>query len=279
MTERFLSALEYTYELHALQRRKGPEPAVSYLGHLLGVSSLVIDDGGSEDEAIAALLHDAVEDAGGHPTLEEIRRRFGDHVAGIVEQCSDTDVVPKPPWRERKEAYISRLGEEATSPDVLRVVAADKLQNVRSMMDDYRRHGETLWERFSTGSAADQLWYYQSVVAVLLSRRPGPLSYELDRTVTVLDWIVSAGGFERAGSDSGLSWEKIKGAWWATGRTGTEWEISPTAQGRFAITVGRWDEPDWSADTLADAQQLCFEIDRRPPFWQELMTTEWVPTD
>jgi (p)ppGpp synthase/HD superfamily hydrolase len=160
----------FTYDLHATQRRKGPEPAVPYLGHLLGVCSIVIEDGGDEDEAIAALLHDAVEDAGGQPTLDQIRARFGENVASIVEQCSDTDQADKPPWLERKTAYLSHLKDPATPESVLRVSAADKLQNARALLDDYRRIGDELWARFTTGSASDQLWYYNSLSRIFLMR-------------------------------------------------------------------------------------------------------------
>ena len=107
LSARFEDALAYAAHLHAGQPRK--DTAIPYVAHLLAVCSLVLEDGGDEDEAIAALLHDGPEDAGGHETLEEIRRRFGDRVADIVADCSDTFETPKPPWRERKEAYLAHL--------------------------------------------------------------------------------------------------------------------------------------------------------------------------
>jgi (p)ppGpp synthase/HD superfamily hydrolase len=186
LTSRFREALELAYQLHATQRRKG-DPGVPYLGHLLGVCSIVIEDGGSEDEAIAALLHDAVEDQGGARTLAEIRRRFGPHVASIVEQCSDTDHVPKPPWRARKEAYLAHLDAAGTPEAVLRVSAADKLHNACAILEDHRRYGDRLWERFTTRSAADQLWYYTALTRILRRRLPGQLSDRLAETVGALE--------------------------------------------------------------------------------------------
>ncbi|HHJ14715.1 MAG TPA: HD domain-containing protein [Gammaproteobacteria bacterium] len=126
---RFESALAF-----ATQARKGTR--IPYLSHLLAVSALVLESGGDEDQAIAALRHDAVEDQGGRPALEEIRRRYGDRVAAIVEGCSDTDVIPKPPWKERKQAYVDHLAE--AQPDVLLVSLADKVHNLRSIVLDHR---------------------------------------------------------------------------------------------------------------------------------------------
>lgn len=142
---RFREALTYASELHECQPRKGTE--IPYLAHLLSVAALVLEDGGDEDEAIAALLHDAVEDQGGKPTLDAIRSRFGERVAHIVEACSDTDTWPKPPWRERKERYIEYL--EAACPGVLRVSLADKLHNARAIVLDYRQMGDPLWSKFN----------------------------------------------------------------------------------------------------------------------------------
>jgi (p)ppGpp synthase/HD superfamily hydrolase len=180
--DRFASAIQLAVELHSRQVRKGSK--VPYLGHLLGVCGLVIDAGGSEDEAIAAVLHDAVEDQGGAATLDRIRGMFGDNVATIVEACSDTDVVPKPPWRERKEAYIAHL---RTAPEsVLRVSSADKLNNLRAIVRDYRRVGDQLWAIFNAD--ADQVWYYGSLLGVFEERLPGPVTEELRQTYdTLLD--------------------------------------------------------------------------------------------
>lgn len=187
VTDRFRQALDYASELHAWQSRKGTE--IPYVSHLLAVCALVLEDGGDEDEAIAALLHDAVEDQGGKPVLEEIRRRFGGRVAGIVAECTDTDEVPKPPWRKRKEDYLARLPE--ASPEALRVSCADKLHNARSLAADYRRVGERLWERF-TASRDETLWYYRSLLRVYEARGAGILAEELKRAVAELEGLVRA---------------------------------------------------------------------------------------
>jgi (p)ppGpp synthase/HD superfamily hydrolase len=174
--DRFDDALVYAADLHRDQVRK--ESRVPYVSHLLAVTSLVIEDGGDEDEAIAALLHDAVEDQGGAPRLEDIRRRYGDGVAAIVAGCSDTDQTPKPPWRLRKEAYLAHLADPATPASVLRVSAADKLHNARSVLADRRVLGDLVWDRFNAGRE-EQLWYYRAVVEVMRTRFPGRLTDEL----------------------------------------------------------------------------------------------------
>lgn len=179
LTERFDRAVSLARTLHAGQRRKGTD--IPYLAHLLAVAAVVLEDGGDEDEAIAALLHDAVEDQGGAPTLDRIRRLFGDRVAGIVNACSDTDVVPKPPWRERKEAYIRHL--VTADQSALRVSLADKLHNAQAILYDLREQGEELWGRFSTKSPDDQLWYYDELAKAYAERFPGPMAAELRRTV------------------------------------------------------------------------------------------------
>ncbi len=184
---RFTRALELAYELHAGQTRKGSD--VPYFGHLLGVTSIVIETGSSEDEAIAALLHDAAEDQGGRETLARIRSEFGDDVAEIVESCSDSLGDPKPPWRERKRAYLEHL-EEASEP-ALKVSLADKLHNARTIVVDYRDVGEELWERFN----ADRdpvLEYYRALAAIFSRLTPGALATELAVTVGELDALVAA---------------------------------------------------------------------------------------
>ncbi len=145
LTGQFSKALVYAELKHHNQVRKGGD--IPYVGHLLTVAGLVINDGGSEAQAIAALLHDAVEDAGGPATLEEIKKNFGDEVARIVEECSDTDEEPKPPWLDRKQNYINHLAD--VGEDTLLVSVADKLDNARSMLRDYHTHGPSLWERFT----------------------------------------------------------------------------------------------------------------------------------
>jgi (p)ppGpp synthase/HD superfamily hydrolase len=153
------------------------------------VTSLVIETCSSEDEAIAALLHDAAEDQGGHETLQRIRDEFGDNVAGIVESCSDSLGEPKPPWRERKRAYLEHL-EEADDA-ALHVSLADKLHNVRTIVVDYRDAGEALWERFNA-ERDEVLAYYRALAAIFSRRMPGALATELSVTVAELDALVAA---------------------------------------------------------------------------------------
>jgi (p)ppGpp synthase/HD superfamily hydrolase len=176
--QRFQDALQFASALHATQLRKGT--AIPYVSHLLSACALVLESGGSEDEAIAALLHDAVEDQGGPPVLAEIERRFGPGVAAIVAGCTDSDTEVKPPWRPRKEAYIAHLREAPLS--VQRVSAADKLHNARSIVADLHRIGGALFSRF-TGGREGTLWYYETLATVFSESEVGPLAEELRRTV------------------------------------------------------------------------------------------------
>jgi GTP pyrophosphokinase len=150
------------------------------------VASLVLEHGADEDETIAALLHDAAEDAGGAGRLEDIRGRFGARVAEIVAGCTDSDATPKPPWRERKESYLNRL--KTASASVRLVSAADKLYNVRSALRLYRASGEAAWQRFA-GGREGMLWYYRAAVEALLGSACAPLVEELDRAVTELELL------------------------------------------------------------------------------------------
>src|SRR4051812_35754444 len=138
---RFQRAFQFAAEMHRGQTRKAS--SIPYVAHLIGVTSLVLEAGGDEDLAIAALLHDVVEDCGGTPMLKEVRRRFGSRVAKVVDGCTDAYTDPKPPWRERKERYIARLRNE--DKDTRLVSAQDKLNNVRSIVSDYRVGGESVW--------------------------------------------------------------------------------------------------------------------------------------
>lgn len=178
LSQRFEDALIYAAKLHTRQVRKGS--GVPYIAHLLGVASIVLEYGGDEDEAIAALLHDSIEDQGGDTVRQEIRRRFGERVAEIVDGCTDTDVQPKPPWRERKEAYINHIRDAA--PSVRLVSVADKLHNAQTILKDYRSVGDAIWERFKGGKEGT-LWYYRSLVTEFRATGPSPLVDELDRVV------------------------------------------------------------------------------------------------
>ena len=181
---KFCDALTFATQLHANQMRKGK--SVPYIAHLLAVTSIALEHGATEDEAIAALLHDAVEDQGGLPTLEKIRARFGDAVARIVLGCTDstvTDPAKKPPWKERKVAYLAHL--EQAAPSVRLISAADKFHNARSLLADYRLEGEGVWERFNGGKDGT-LWYYSELLKRFKEAGPGPLADELERVLTEL---------------------------------------------------------------------------------------------
>lgn len=178
--EKLQRALEYASRLHRDQYRKGTR--IPYITHLLAVAAIVGENGGSENEVVAALLHDAPEDQGGLATLEDIRARFGDEVAEIVEGCTDTYDDPKPPWRERKDNYLAHLA--GASDSVRLVSSADKLHNARTVLSDYRVLGEDLWERFN-GGREGTLWYYRAIVDGL--KNEGPVVEELDRVVTELE--------------------------------------------------------------------------------------------
>lgn len=184
---RFAEAVDWAAELHRDQVRKGT--AIPYLSHLLAVASLTLEAGGDEEDAIAGVLHDAIEDTGA--TSAEIEQRFGSKVATIVLACSDATEHPKPPWRQRKEAYLAHLADPTTPVEVLRVSAADKLHNARSIVGDYRTVGAQLWDRFSVG-VDDQLWYYTSLAKTLSRRLPSPLTDELVRTVAALQAEVAS---------------------------------------------------------------------------------------
>ncbi|HEX2281941.1 MAG TPA: HD domain-containing protein [Thermomicrobiales bacterium] len=195
----FESALKFATRLHADQPRKGSD--APYISHLLAVAAIALEHGATEKEAIAALLHDAVEDQGGQETLKEIRRRYGKRVAGIVAACSDTDQTPKPPWRERKEAYVERLRSEPYS--VRLVVAADKLHNARHLLSSYRVQGEEVWSHFK-GGRDGTLWYYRAVVDALRgAAEPGEdqlqaIIDEIERTLATLQQAIAEQGLTAA---------------------------------------------------------------------------------
>jgi GTP pyrophosphokinase len=188
LSSRFRDALVYAAELHAEQTRKASQ--VPYIAHLLGVTSIALEHGADEDEAIAALLHDAVEDQGGQRTADEIRRRFGDRVVEIVLGCTDADTIPKPPWRERKERYIAHI--EHASPSVWLVATSDKVYNARSILADFCRLGDGVWARFNGGKDGT-LWYYRTLADKLRDKAPPPLAEELERVVSALECETATG--------------------------------------------------------------------------------------
>ena len=187
LSPRFGQALHYAVLIHAGQLRKGTE--IPYSSHLLGVASIALEYGANEDEAIGALLHDAGEDAGGQARIEDIRQRFGNQVADIVDGCTDAYALPKPPWRQRKEDYIAHI--TTASASVRLVSAADKLHNARAILRDYRVHGEKLWLRFSGGKDGT-VWYYRSLVAAFTAVDNNQLIEELKRVLSEIEMLSEA---------------------------------------------------------------------------------------
>ncbi len=182
LSPRFEQALLYACWLHGGQVRKGT--SIPYLSHLLSVAGLALEYGADEDEAIAALLHDVIEDAGGKARAVDLRLRFGDRVADIVQGCTDADTIPKPPWQERKNRYISEL--ETVSPSARFVSCCDKLHNARSIVSDLRQHGDKIWQKFAGGKDGS-LWYYLELFKSYrrLNVCP-PLVDELERTLAMM---------------------------------------------------------------------------------------------
>jgi len=184
ITSRFVKAFDLTNQLHAKQYRK--DSNVPYVSHLLAVAALVLEDGGDEDQAIAALLHDAVEDQGGFETLDIIEKQFGERVARIVKGCSDSFITPKPSWIDRKQKYLTHLQD--ADQDILRVSLADKLHNARSILSDLRTQRDLVWERFNGGKDGT-LWYYQSLLVIFRDRSISPLVKELASVVLRIEEI------------------------------------------------------------------------------------------
>ena len=189
MSDRLVSAFALACRIHCGQQRKGS--GVPYITHPMGVAALVGEYGGDEEEIIAALLHDVVEDGGGLNALAEIREQFGERVARIVEACSDAVSKPKPPWLKRKEAFISRI--ESAPPDVRLVATADKLHNARSTLRDVAAEGDGVWERFS-GKRHGTLWYYPAVTEALGAGWSHPVLGALEDAVAELSEFVSKEG-------------------------------------------------------------------------------------
>jgi (p)ppGpp synthase/HD superfamily hydrolase len=179
---RFLKAFVFAADKHKRQTRKAS--SIPYIAHLMGVASLVLEAGGDQDLAMAALLHDVVEDCGGAPMLKEVRRRFGARVAKVVDGCTDADAYPKPPWLERKQKYVERLRHEDAGTRL--VSAADKLNNVRSILSDYRTIGESVWSRFN-GGREGTLWYYRTLRDEFLRDKPNRITRDLALAVCELE--------------------------------------------------------------------------------------------
>ena len=180
-SERLDEAFAFAHTLHRNQRRKGSR--VPYVTHLMAVGALVGEHGGDEDLVIAALLHDAMEDQGGRNTLEQVRLRFGDRVAELVTGASDAEDDPKPPWQERKETFLQRLG--AAPPELKLLVAADKLHNARATVTDLRQWGAPVWDRFR-GGRDGTLWYYTQALAALSQNWEHPILDDLAQAVDEL---------------------------------------------------------------------------------------------
>ncbi len=182
LSPKFEEALLFSMQVHAGQKRKGSN--TPYFAHVLGVTSLVLEDGGSEIEAIAALLHDCAEDGGGQSTLDQIRDRFGADVAEIVLECSDTLEDPKPPWRERKQAHIDTL--RTGRPESIRVKLADKLHNAHDLLRSLNEHGEKIWDDFKGGKDGT-LWYFREMHAVFSETRSSFLLDEFGRLIELIE--------------------------------------------------------------------------------------------
>lgn len=182
-SKRFDDALLYASDLHRYQVRKGRSD-IPYITHLLGVASIVGENDGTEDEVIAALLHDAPEDCGGIKQLENIRNKFGDRVAEIVAGCTDTYEEKKPEWWGRKKAYVTHVANASES--VRLVSASDKLHNARAILADLRSLGDELWKRFKGGKEGT-LWHYRALVNAYKEASTNPVVEDLDVTVSEIE--------------------------------------------------------------------------------------------
>ena len=187
LSPKFALALQFANEIHGTQQRKGV--GAPYISHLMAVSALVLEHGGNETEAIAALLHDAAEDCGGRPMLETVRVMFGDAVAEIVEACTDTMEEPKPAWRPRKEAYVAHLA--GASPSIKLVAGCDKLHNLTTTLRDLRAgQPADYWSRFTAG-ADSQAWYYGECRKALAD---SPVAADFERAYQEFIAILKARG-------------------------------------------------------------------------------------
>lgn len=192
ISPRFEDAVRLALDLHREQARKGS--GIPYIAHLFSVAALAMEHGADEDEAIAALLHDAVEDQGGLPTMQAIQQRFGERVAKLVDGCTDAYVQPKPPWRQRKEQYIEHLKQADSSARL--ISACDKLHNARSILSDFIMQGDEVFGRFKGGKEGT-LWYYRSLADVFVATGPERLACELENVVIQLEELSQQGSQQR----------------------------------------------------------------------------------
>ncbi len=190
LTSKFSEALTYAAAAHAGQTRRGT--AIPYLAHCLSVAALALEAGCDEETAIAALLHDVVEDCGGPPRLSEIREQFGEVVAATVSACSDTDQTPKPPWKARKQAWLEAFPR--MPPAAQLVSTCDKLHNARAIVGDLYEMGEVVWQKFN-GGREGTLWYYATFVNLCRETTlPSALVEYLRRVVETMRVVANAGG-------------------------------------------------------------------------------------
>ena len=187
LSPKFEEALVYATRVHGGQLRKKTQ--IPYIGHLLGVTAIAMEYGANETEAVAALLHDAVEDCGGPERQRDIEEKFGREVGEIVAGCTDTDETPKPPWRQRKEKYIAHLATASAS--VRLVSASDKLHNARAILHNLREDGPEVWDRFTAGREGT-LWYYRALVTAFRAHGTNALLDELDRVVSEIERLAAA---------------------------------------------------------------------------------------
>ena len=187
LTPQFEAALIYATQLHAQQRRKITH--TPYIAHLLSVAALVLEDGGSEEEAIAALLHDAVEDQGGATTRAEIRRRFGSKVTAIVDGCTEPEQTPSMTWKEHKQKYLEQLRQ--ASPQVRRVALADKLHNARTLLTNARLAGEAIWSEFR-GGKENVLWLQEALLELFCQKSNSWMVEELEQVIRELRQAIAA---------------------------------------------------------------------------------------
>jgi (p)ppGpp synthase/HD superfamily hydrolase len=188
LSPQFEKALIYATRIHGGQLRK--KTRIPYIAHIVGVAAIALEYGANETEAIAALLHDAVEDCGGVKRLRDIERKFGKSVATIVDGCTDTDQTPKPPWLKRKKAYVKHVRHASMATKL--VSASDKLHNLRAILMAYRQEGDKVWSRFSGGKQG-ALWYYRALMNAFNGKRIQPLVQEINRTLTELERLANEG--------------------------------------------------------------------------------------